>query len=268
MSLVARKAALLVDLEDQLAVIAGGSAVEKLGDEFERAARDFQAIACCNLLIKADRKGFQKHLIWSGFAQRTFLERSRRQGNTGDFRLARSRWQSLYCAVAAADDALAGEIHALAPPDWVSDGEYEEDFAYHLFVSQVATGADAPSRAAALARLEKALGDDESNRLEICRAIQAGDGKAFEDAIERLIDQRAAEMREERLTASDDDDGFEPLANIFIEGLALLRLATRTGLLSQPRDYPLCPSLAHLKPPSKRPDDLFAEIEQQMGRHP
>jgi len=268
MSLAENRAALIDDLEDQLAVIAGGHAVKDLGEVFEQAARDFQAIACCNLLLKADRKGFQKHLFWSGLTQRTFLERSRQQGNTNDFRLARSRWESLYCAIAAADDALAAEIHAVAPADWVQDGEYEEDFAYHLFMSLLATGADAPSRAAAIARFEKAVGENGLIRLELCQAIQAGDGKALEEAVVRLIDQHAAETKQERQIVSIDDVAFEPLANVFIEGLALLRLGNRLGLITVKRDYPMCPTLAQVKPLASRPDDLFAEIEQQSGRRP
>jgi hypothetical protein len=266
-SLAEKRESLLEDLKDQLAVIAAGHAVKDTGEVFEQAARDFQAIACCNLLLNADRAGFQKHLIWSGFAQRTFLSRSRQQGNGGDFRLARSRWESLYCAIAAADEALAGEIHFLAPPDWVRDGEYEDDFAYHLFVSLLAIGADATARAGAVARLEKALGDKESARLDLCRAIQGGDGKLFEDALGRRIEERASEVKEDKEVTSEDDVAFEPLANLFVEGLALVRLGAGLGL-APPRDYPMCPSLAWLQPPASRPDDLFAEIEQQMGRKP
>ena len=266
MRLAERKTALVDDLENQLAVIAAGHSVKDLGEVFEQAARNFQAIACCNLLLKADRSGFQKHLLWSGLTQRTFLERSRMQGNTGDFRLARSRWESLYCAIVAADDALAGEIHALAPSDWIPDGEYEDDFAYHLFLSLLATEADVSRRDATVKRMEKACGDTGSVRLDVCHAIQAGDGKAFEDAVKRLTDDHVAEMKKERGMVSDDDVAFEPLANVFIEGLAVLRIGAKLGLSPGPRDYPLCPSLAWLKPTSSRPDDLFAEIDEQMGR--
>src|SRR5581483_2076951 len=259
MSLADKRSSLLEDVEDQLAVIAAGDPVKEVGDVFEQAARDFQAIACCNLLLKADRKGLQKHLFWAGLTQRTFLERSQRQGNVGDFRLARSRWDSMYCAIAAADDRLAGEIHALAPKDWIQDGEYEYDFAYHLFISLVATGGDQPSRATALARFEKALDGSASIRLELCQAIQSASGPLFEDALARLADARVAEVKKERETANDDDAAFEPLASVFVEGLALVRLGAVLGLAPL-RDYPLCPAIGWLQPASRRPDDLFAEI--------
>ena len=267
MSLTEKKEALLEDLKDQLAVIAAGHDAKDLGEEFEQAARDFQAIACCNLLLKADREGFQKHLIWCGLTQRAFLDCSRRQGNVGDFHLARSRWPSLFCAITGADDALVAEIHTLAPSDWTPDGEYEEDFAYHFFVSLVATGADAQVREAAVARFERALDGSVSPRLSVCRAIQANDARAFAEAMPLLVEAHSERMKEEEAVTSDDDVAFEPLSHIFTEGLALVRLGVQLGLI-QPTDYPMCPSLGWLKPLRVRPDDIFAEIEQTMGRKP
>jgi hypothetical protein len=59
-----------------------------------------------------------------------------------------------------------------------------------------------------------------------------------------------------------DDVTFEPGSYVFVEGLALLRLADRFGIGPQRREYPRCPYLVRMTPLRARPDDIFLEIEQ------
>jgi hypothetical protein len=258
-SLHALQQHLMEELQEHLAVIAAGHPAIEVGEVYEEVEQYFQATACCALLVAADKTGFQKHLFWSALARRDFLRRSRDDGNEGNFRRARSRSEALFCAAAAGDLKLAIELGDLSPSTWSPEGEYEDDFAYHLFLHQLMKGAPASEREATLGHFDKAVGNIASPRREVCQALHEGALKDFEAALEAVIGAQAAELDEAR-GHSADVPTFEPRSRLFIEGFALLRIAANTGLQPAECDYPLCPMLGRVKPLRERPDDIFAEL--------
>lgn len=249
---------LIEDLQEHLAVIASRAPTAEIGAEYDGAEECFHAVACCKLLASADRAAFQRYLFWAGLTRRYFLRRCKAEGTLEDFRTARSRSEGLFCAAASGDVPLAVEIGDLSPASFRKDDEYEEDFAYHLFLHRILAGADGAARSAALKALERAAGGP-SHRLDACRAIEARDADAFEAALAALAAAYAAD-RDALRERSADVPSFEPLGRIFTEGLALIRAAERAGIQVPVRDFPLCPRNARVKPLAARPDDLFAEM--------
>lgn len=258
MSLRDTQKTLLDDLKEHLAVIATRAPAAEIGADYDAAEECFHALACCKLLASADRAAFQRYLFWAGLARRYFLRRSHAEGSIGDFRCARSRSEGLFCAAAAGDVGLAVEIGEQSPPQPMQDGEYEEDFAYQLYLHHRLAGAPGADRAAALQALERASGGP-SPRLDVCRALEAADPDAFDATLTALAGVYAAE-RDELRAQSADVPSFEPLSQIFTEGLALIRVAEHAGLAIPRRDYPLCPRSARVKLLAQRPDDLFADL--------
>ncbi|HSP81038.1 MAG TPA: Imm49 family immunity protein [Myxococcaceae bacterium] len=256
---------LIEGLQEHLSVIAAGHPVEEVGEVYEEVEEYFQATACCALLVSADREGFQRHLFWSALARRYFLQRSQEQGSADDFRCARSRSNAFFCAVVAGDMALALEIGDLSPEQWRQEGEYEEDFAYHLFLHRLLKGVAQQERGELLRYFEKALGGTPSPRFDLCQALQNEAAEDFESALQELVDSHAAELEALR-PQSTDVPTFEPRSRIFIEGLALLRIAASVGLpLSGEQDYRFCPRSGLVKPLRSRPDDIFAQMASISG---
>lgn len=254
----------LVDLlKEQLSIIGGGYPVAKLGDVYEAAAVCFQAVGCSNLLISADKGGFYKNLIWAGFTRRHFLKRSVAERGTDDFHLARSRCESFFCAVAAGDLPLALEIGDLSPRGWMPDGEYDDDFSYHFFLYLLLKGGDAQPRAAALEKFEEALQGVESPRFDICKALHAVSAAEFEAAFRALIEERVA-WAEDGGDLFSDDATFAPRSHIFVEGLALLRIAENLRIEPRQREHAMCPLIARGAPLAARPDDLLMEVERAI----
>jgi hypothetical protein len=259
MTLSGKEKRVLDQLKDHLSVIAAGHPAVKIGETYEEAEQCFQAIACCKLLRSADKAGFQRYLFWSGLTRRYFLQRSQAEDSQSNFRCARSRSEGLFCAAAAGDIPLALEIGTLSPTDWMKQGEYKEDFAYHLFLSEVLSGAEAAKLKPSLERFEKGLGRDSSARFEVCRTLLDGTADSFAETLHELCEQHAMEQRAERSRFADIPT-FEPCSRIFTEGLALLRIAESTGMRLPKRSYPLCPDAGRVGPLRRRPDDLFAEM--------
>lgn len=243
-------------------VIASGYPTEDVGDVFESTSRHLEALGCCKLLLDLDVDRFHRDLIWAGYARRRYLQRSRAEANVSQ-NIARSRCDSFFCAMAAGDDALAIEIGSLSPNVWVPDGEYEEDFAYFRFLHLLLEGADAATTAVLLTQLKDAQGGA-SPRLAVAEAFQAADAAAFEAAFVSLVDARNIRVDAEKVTFMDDIT-YVPRANIFVEGLALLRLAELRRLGPQRREYPRCPYAARVSRLTPSPEDVFLEMEQEAG---
>ncbi|MCP3143934.1 Imm49 family immunity protein [Pyxidicoccus xibeiensis] len=259
MTLSAKEKQVLDQLKEHLAVIAAGHPAVEIGETYEEAELCFQAMACCKLLRAADKAGFQKYLFWTGLTRRYFLERSKDEGGQNDFRRARSRSEGFFCAAAAGDIPLALEISALSPTRWMKKGEYEEDFAYHEFLSVTLGGAEEAEREASLKRFDKALKGDASARYDVCQALQEGDGAAFEQAFQELCERNASEQLKERPEFADTAT-FEPRSRVFTEGFALVRIAESRGIRVPKQPFPLCPETGRVGLLRRRPDDLFAEM--------
>ncbi|KYF90962.1 hypothetical protein BE20_03445 [Sorangium cellulosum] len=260
MSLRDIKADVIDELEENLEIIAAGHPVRELGDTYEDAARCLEALGCCKLLLEMDPARFHRDLVWAGYARRRFLRRSAAEKNEVDHHLARSRCDSFFCAIAAGALALADEIGSLSPTVWIPEGEYEEDFAYFRFLHLFLRGAG--PTAPLVEQMKSALGAS-SPRLAVVEAFEASDADAFEAAFTALVDDRNDRVDRDK-TMFSDDVTFAPRASVFVEGLALLRIAELRRLGPRQREYPRCPYAARAVSVSPQPEDLFDELE--LGR--
>jgi hypothetical protein len=106
----------------------------------------------------------------------------------------------------------------------------------------------------ALARLEVLT--DCGARAATGRALRAGDAAVFEEAFQGLLRSRRKEMDDDAVR-EQDDLGVAIGMHLFIEGVAVLKLARRSGIPIA-REYPLCPWMALEERPAATPKDEFA----------
>jgi Immunity protein 49 len=259
MNLKHRHEEVFEELKEYLEVLAGGYPVAEMSSTYEQIEECFKALACCHLLRNADPDKFQRDLVRAAFARRDFLLRCEAEKNENDHRRARSRSGGVFAALAAADVDLASEVSALSPKQWLRDGEYVDDFAYHIVLHHLLMGADQPTLEMAVAAYEEALDGRNDARLNICVALVARDGATFEDAFRALVAAQAAQMDEER-PGKEAISTFEPQSLVFVEGLALLRLAERAGIATSTEYPPLCPAMARVAPLGQRLENILAEL--------
>lgn len=267
-------ATLLPEVKEAVLLLAAGYPIEKLGEELENFSNYFQGLAITHLLRSADLEQFKLYLVRSGYARRYFLQRSARDGNTDDPRLALGRTEAFLDAVAAGQLALARQIALLSGDTWRRDWEYEDDFCYFLFLHKIASGLDRveePRLGAILARFETALEGAKSFRLNVCRAILERDAEAFQTALFDLLEQR----REELLDLRERMQQVEPASCVCwarsfvsVEGLALMRLAELAGVPPVERDteLPLCPALGRVEAAGTDYEDIFEGIERARAQ--
>ncbi len=225
--------------------------LEEAGRFYEEAAEALRAHAILRLLIDANREGFSSDLVMSGQARRAWLDRCARS-RYADYFLALSRSGSMLDAVAAEDWALAGEIFKLSPSAWRQGDEYEDDYCYQRFLGLHLTGG---AEEEALVGLERAA-ERGDGRVAFCRVLHHKDATQFEAAFQRMLERRASDIVADKQLA-DEDLSTAIGTQVFVEGIALLKLARRAGL-SLAAEYPGCPSLALLPGEPGRPPDEFS----------
>lgn len=220
----------------------------RLGKLCHDISRFHRAFGICILLVEGDPDAFFHGLIQSAVIRRYYLRRCKLEQLPFERDARASMVGPFLDAVAANQWKLAREIAALSPSIWMQGHEYEDDFAWALFLHRA--GAEAPSEPAmkgALDQLERALEGALSARLELGRALLAKDQDAFEAAFDGLLAEYERTMGElaepKRNSLLADDYTFEPSRFVFVEGLALLRLAEARGLRTR-AEYPLCPGPA------------------------
>jgi hypothetical protein len=221
------------------------SSIQSIGKRCHEISRHYRALGICALLAEANIDDFFHNLIRSAQTREYFLDHCKRENYHSDFYLAASFNGPFFDAVTANQYGLAEKIARLSPQEWRERDEYEDDFSYaHFLHSLVLNDPEIAARGEAiLGRFEIALEGAPSPRLAICRAMLARDTEAFESAFGDLLTARESEIATARLTVAGEEHTFEPESGVFIEGLALLKLAARLGLTPAP-EHSMCPSIA------------------------
>lgn len=136
----------------------------------------------------------------------------------------------LFDAVGAGYWDAAVEISRLSRTTWNRDQEYEDDFLYAHFWTQLLLGAPGPGLEAILARHAQVLEGGADVRLDLCRALLRRDDEGFDAALRALLAHRDVEVRGMVARKAISDDAAVWLQHFALEGVALLQLARRLGL--------------------------------------
>src|SRR5262249_5913737 len=126
---------------------------------------------------------------------------------------------------------------------WVKGKEFEEDFLFTELLMQRFFLNPAVDAESLLERWQEALAGSEDARLPVVRALVGKDSQAFNTALARYLEVRAASIdaRAEREDVPGDQLATE--SHFCVEGVALTRLARDAGLAIA-RAYRHVPAIA------------------------
>ena len=267
-------ATLLPEVREQVLVLSAGYPIAQLGQELENFSSYFQGLAVAHLLKNADVEQFRLYLTRSGYARRFFLNRSAREANTQDPRLALGRTEAFLDSLAANRIDVAQDIARLSGDAWRSDWEYEDDFCYFLFLHRLISGhgsGETANLGSILDRFESVLEGVSSPRLDVCRALLDRNGEGFRGSLSTLLEQR----QEELLNLRERMQQVEPTscviwARSFIstEGYALIKIAGLLGIppIDPDLELPMCPPLGRINDTVSPCEDFFEGIERERAR--
>lgn len=143
-----------------------------------------------------------------------------------------SKKNAFLAAVAAGDMRAATLISLFTPKQFEKDWEDLDDFLYALFLHQMVLRSHEDE--SFIAKVLKDYAHEASSlktaRPAICSALYARDGGAFDAAMEDLVSQREKEIEIENVARNKLPMEFAVTSEIFLEGLALIRIAKSLGM--------------------------------------
>jgi len=220
--------------------------VAQLGNLSVELSDKLRALAIITLLVKGESDFFFHNLIRSGRAREIYLLRARAAGLVEDYHYVLGRPLPLLDLIAAGDLERARRIGAASPAHFRQGREYEDDHWYAAVLLALLAEPSVPAAVdQALDAWERSLDGLDLSRLHVVRAIAAGSHEDFAPSFEALLDRRDAEIREEKQRNKIENATTLASRDVFVEGLALLRLAERAGIPTSP-EYRYCPGLARL----------------------
>jgi hypothetical protein len=218
--------------------------VEGLGALSGELTNKLGTAAIISLLAKADVDGYCHNLIRAARARERYLARIHELRAWDDHDFCAGRLAGFFAACAAEDFTRARNIATLSAGAFRPGHEYEDDFCYaQTLFNLLAPQRDDVALAALLARWESVLKGAPAGRLDVLKAIVVRDPLAFEIAFEALLDERATEIDKDIARGQLEEPPVVAERLVFIEALALLRIAGRFGFPLE-AEYRYCPSLA------------------------
>lgn len=219
------------------------------------ASSKFRALAIIGLLATGDQELFFHNLIRSGRVRQRYLATTRERGDIDDHHFASGRFEPMLDALAAGDGGLARTIFASSPTQWRVGHEYEDDYCYAQIIGRLIAGDDADGNLSPFVeRLAAFAAGEPLPRLDVSRALIERSEGDFGIAFTDLVTARHRQIERDREREQLEDAVVLANRQIFVEGLALLRLAGALGLATEP-EYLFCPSLARLPMRAPFPGD-------------
>ena len=221
--------------------------LSQLGALSLEVSEKFRALAIMQLLTEASTDLFLHNLMRSGRARETYLVRLAQAGVTADHHQASGRYGPLLDSIAANDLERARRIAILAGQQFRAGHEYEDDYCYAQLLARLIADGEVPRAEvdAFFQQFEIWLAGDANPRFDVCRALVDADQAAFDDAFEGLLLDHELAVEAARERGQHEDDPVRAERQVFVEGLAILRIASLHGLTTA-TEYRYCPSLARL----------------------
>lgn len=221
------------------------------------------------LLSALDVDDFHRGLRKSVQAYGFMLRQKQRGFTVEPYHACTSRAEPFWDALASEDWQAIPLLATHTPRDWRADMEAEADFRYMSFVMGLAAGgSDESQLEEALSPLARACGMSESSRVELCTALLRGDAAGLAQALEQHMEARRISL--DALSGTDSLPPQVQLTEAFvsIEGVALLKLASRRGLSVPPPSHGVPDVALHPPAPSLQLDDPWRILETELPAPP
>ncbi|MBZ4422602.1 Imm49 family immunity protein [Myxococcus sp. RHSTA-1-4] len=209
----------------------------------DTVCQHFQVLAAGALLLEGSARFFFQNLAQSAENWRRLLVWLARQGWTPP----PATWNvPLLDAVVAEQWTLAVDVARHSARQWQRGEEYEDDFAWAAVLRELVLP-DSSGRASLTERLDRleAVGaETQGPKLAMAKALLAGDGRGFHSAFEAAHSAYEEVTERHARMGTLPRRGFLPHRYLWMEGLALLRLAERAGLPPPGSYLRYCPRLA------------------------
>jgi hypothetical protein len=228
-------------LAEALALVSTG---KESGSALATVSFCHRILGLCALLRDADTSRFATCLCKSGQARLQLLRLAAAGQPIPPKVLCVSKDVGFTAALAVGAIQTASAIAAHSPAAHVDGWEYEDDFLFYRFLQlMLGAPADGDVLQRLLARWREVLQGEELPHAQACEALLTRDEKRFALAMDAVIDRRRDSLRKYKRELDFDREVDATEGKVFVDGLALVKLAEVRGL-QVPARYEMLPRLA------------------------
>lgn len=218
--------------------------VHLLGGVATDVSNKLRSMAIFRLLAEGKSDSFYHNLIRSGLVRQRYLQRCQEERLFEDHFRSSGRYLALFDTIAAADFSLSASIIELSPMEFMPGHEYEDDYCYAQLAHSLLTGVT-ERRHSLLTRFERYLEGNSNGRFLAMKAILERNQSNFDSGFEELLSDREQQVAADIKRGQIESPEIIAFRRVFVEGLAVLRLAARAGLQTED-EYLFCPSIARI----------------------
>jgi hypothetical protein len=231
-------------LEATLEAFAPGAPRERLIEDVQAICRALHTTGVSMLLVEGKPQEYFLDLCRAAENWRRLLEHLR--GRELEAPPA-SYLAPLYGAMAAGEWELARGVAVAVATRWQPGEEYEDDFDWAALIHRCVAGAGQAQLAPYVGSLRRSGQEAYGERLEVLQAIWSGDREAFLAAFRAVLAVHGEDMEEAVQSFNTGKLDLAPYRFVWLEGLALLRLAEEAGLETSSERFLYCPPLARVR---------------------
>jgi len=232
---------------------------KETGDTLASLSVAYRVLALCALLREADPNRFTELLCKAGQVRLHLLERATTGVQVSPRAMAASNDVGFLSSLAAGDLPTARRIAALSPVTPTPGWEDEEDFVFfHCLHRMVHPVPEEAGLRQVLMRWRRLEADSPSPFLQVCESLLENESTRFHASFTQMLDARQTLMREYRKQLDFDRELYATEGKVYINGLAILRLAESRGLPGREHDV-LIPRLALLSSFKPLPEHAWRE---------
>lgn len=217
----------------------------ELGPLCEELCVFFRTAGIGALLLELDVNQFYHMLIRSGLTRVFLLQQTAPEEKELSRFCKITKANGFFDSVAANRFDVAEKIAVLSPQKWMERYEYEDDYCYILFLHNMIRGGEKSLKEKIVNQFEKILEGESSPKYDVCYALFKQDNQYFDDAFSGLINLWTDEIVFQKKSISRNEIEFAAARHVYVEGLALLRIAEIVGIETQD-EYQYCPKEARL----------------------
>jgi hypothetical protein len=247
------------DFREILADLVNGivrAPADALGPLCEQACVYFRSAGVADVLVGFDSDGFLHMLTRSALTRIYLLARTPPALKQNSRFCKISRANGFFDSLGANRADLAARIIAEGPSGRNSDYEYEDEYLYVRFLYGVLQCAGRGDQQKILDDWKVALDGTPSAKHKVCAMLLERDSAGFDDAFSSLLSIRKRELEAEERSLNRDEMAFAANRHVYVEGLAILRLAGMLGIATEP-EYRYCPKEMRAPLVELFPNDLY-----------
>jgi len=224
------------------------------GQIYDLVIQNYRVVGICGLLHDGSSSEFLTNLQKSGSACAFLLPK------LNDDNSATSKLQGFFASAACGDEEAARTISSKSRDSWNPELEHEDDFIFvRLLMDLFYRGASESDLMALANRLGEVTEGEVSPRREICQALLTKSSERFGEGLEEYILERRDYYAEQWDADYILEEEWATDGQIFVEGIALVRMARKLGLDTQ-AEYLFIPSLVLDRDAENRSPDSWRAV--------